>query len=76
MNLFIGNHHHLPVIMQLVNIMVNVKFGVELEEGLNAVIVNPGIILGPGFWHQSSGKLIDTCYKGNPFYTEWFKCNY
>jgi len=41
-----------------------------MEEGLNAVIVNPGIILGPGFWHQSSGKLINTCYKGNPFYTE------
>lgn len=41
-----------------------------MEEGLNAVIVNPGIILGPGFWHQSSGKLIETCYKGNPFYTE------
>lgn len=39
------------------------------EEGLNAVIVNPGIILGPGFWNQSSGKLIETCYKGNPFYT-------
>ena len=39
------------------------------EEGLNAVIVNPGIILGPGFWNQSSGKLIRTCYKGNPFYT-------
>lgn len=41
-----------------------------MEEGLNAVIVNPGIILGPGFWYQSSGKLIETCYKGNPFYTE------
>ena len=41
-----------------------------MEEGLSAVIVNPGIILGPGFWYQSSGKLIDTCYKGNPFYTE------
>ncbi len=39
------------------------------EEGLNAVIVNPGIILGPGFWYQSSGKLIETCFKGNPFYT-------
>lgn len=39
------------------------------EEGLSAVIVNPGIILGPGFWHQSSGKLIETCYHGNPFYT-------
>lgn len=41
-----------------------------MEEGLNVVIVNPGIILGPGFWYQSSGKLIETCYKGNPFYTE------
>lgn len=40
-----------------------------IEEGLNAVIVNPGIILGPGFWTQSSGKLIQSCYKGNPFYT-------
>ena len=41
-----------------------------MEEGLNTVIVNPGIILGPGFWHQSSGKLIESCSKGNPFYTE------
>jgi dihydroflavonol-4-reductase len=40
-----------------------------IEEGLNAVIVNPSIILGPGFWNQSSGKLIPTCYKGTPFYT-------
>jgi len=40
------------------------------EEGLNAVIVNPGIILGPGFWNQSSGKLFKTCYQGNPFYTK------
>lgn len=40
-----------------------------IEEGLNAVIVNPGIILGPGFWNQSSGKLIKTTFKGNPFYT-------
>lgn len=41
-----------------------------IEEGLNAVIVNPGIILGPGFWNQSSGKLIQTCFKGNAFYTK------
>jgi nucleoside-diphosphate-sugar epimerase len=37
---------------------------------MNAVIVNPGIILGPGFWTQSSGKLFATCYNGSPFYTE------
>ncbi len=40
-----------------------------IEEGLNAVIVNPGIILSPGFWNQSSGKLITTCFKGTIFYT-------
>lgn len=40
-----------------------------IEEGLNAVIVNPGIVLGPGFWKQSSGRLIETCYKGSPFFT-------
>ncbi len=40
-----------------------------IEEGLKAVIVNPGLVIGPGFWNQSSGKLISTCYKGTPFYT-------
>lgn len=40
-----------------------------IEEGLNAVIVNPGVILSPGFWEQSSGKIISRAYKGNPFYT-------
>jgi dihydroflavonol-4-reductase len=41
-----------------------------IEEGLNAVIVNPGVILAPGFWDQSSGKLFDFCRKGNLFYTD------
>ncbi len=40
-----------------------------MEEGLRAVIVNPGLVLGPGFWEQSSGKLVSTCYKGTAFYT-------
>lgn len=40
-----------------------------IEEGLQAVIVNPGVVLGPGFWNQSSGKLISTSYKGTAFYT-------
>ena len=40
------------------------KFGAELEvwrasqEGLDVVIVNPGIILGSHFWERSSGNLI------------------
>jgi dihydroflavonol-4-reductase len=40
-----------------------------IEEGLHAVIVNPGIILSPGFWQQSSSQIFDTCYNGNKFYT-------
>ena len=41
-----------------------------IEEGLNAVIVNPGIILSSGFWNQSSSKLFEVCYGGNKFYTQ------
>lgn len=40
-----------------------------IEEGLEAVIVNPGVVLSPGFWDQSSSRLFTTCYKGNMFYT-------
>jgi len=39
------------------------------EEGLNVVIVNPSLILGPGNWEQSSSTLFDSAYKGMPFYT-------
>lgn len=51
------------------------KYGAEMEvwrglqEGLQVVIVNPGIILGPGFWNQGSGLLFTTIKKGMPFYT-------
>jgi dihydroflavonol-4-reductase len=41
-----------------------------IEEGLNAVIVNPGVILSPGFWNQSSSMLFPKCYKGNNYYTK------
>ncbi|MCW3076795.1 MAG: NAD-dependent epimerase [Bacteroidetes bacterium] len=40
-----------------------------MEEGLNAVIVNPGVVLSPGFWNQSSSRIFDTCFKDNMFYT-------
>jgi len=39
-------------------------------EGLNAVIVNPSIILGPGNWESGSSKLFSTLYKGLKFYTK------
>ena len=40
-----------------------------MEEGLSAVIVNPGVVLSPGFKDQSSSKLFDSCYRGSRFYT-------
>lgn len=39
-------------------------------EGLEVVIVNPAIVLGPGNWGESSTGLIEKCYKGLLFYTE------
>ena len=39
-----------------------------IEEGLNTVIVNPGVILSPVFWNQSSARIFATCFKGNKFY--------
>lgn len=41
-----------------------------IAEGLNAVIVNPSIILGSGFWHDGSGKLLANAWKEFPYYTE------
>jgi nucleoside-diphosphate-sugar epimerase len=40
-----------------------------IEEGLKAVIVNPAVVLAPGFWDQSSSRVFTTCFKGNKFYT-------
>lgn len=51
------------------------KYGAEMEvwrgfqEGLEVVIVNPGIIFGTGFWNQGSGKFFTTIKKGISFYT-------
>ncbi|MBL7919144.1 MAG: NAD-dependent epimerase/dehydratase family protein [Bacteroidia bacterium] len=41
-----------------------------IEEGLSAIVVNPGVILSSGFWDQSSSQLFNVCYKGNRFYTD------
>ena len=51
------------------------KYGAEMEvwrgsqEGLDVVIVNPGVILGPGYWNQGSGKLFRSVAKGLKYYT-------
>lgn len=39
-----------------------------IEEGLNAVIVNPSIILGPGFWHKGSSSMFSNISKGLKYY--------
>jgi len=50
------------------------KYGAEMEvwrgaqEGLNTVIVNPGLILGAGFWNTGSGLLFKEVYQGLPYY--------
>lgn len=51
------------------------KFNSELEiwrgieEGLDAVIVNPSIILGPGQWNRGSSLLFSTVNKGLKYFT-------
>jgi dihydroflavonol-4-reductase len=51
------------------------KYGAEMEvwrghqEGLQVVIVNPGVIFGPGFWNQGSGEFFTSIKRGFPFYT-------
>ncbi|MEA1787158.1 NAD-dependent epimerase/dehydratase family protein [Arenibacter sp. GZD96] len=45
------------------NVYALSKYAAEMEvwrgaqEHLNVVILNPGIIIGPGFWHRGSGLL-------------------
>jgi len=51
------------------------KFGSEMEmwrasqEDVDVVIVNPGVILGPGFWDSGSGKLFSQVQEGFNYYT-------
>ena len=40
------------------------------QEGIDVVIVNPGVILGSGFWDSGSGKLFSQIYNGFQYYTE------
>ncbi len=50
------------------------KYGAEMEiwrgqqEGLDSVIVNPGVILGPRIWEKGSGLFYKMIEKGFPFY--------
>ena len=52
------------------------KYGAEIEiwrgqqEGLKVAVLNPGIILGPGFWNKGSGQLFSAVANGMSFYTK------
>lgn len=52
------------------NVYATSKYLAEMEvwrggqEGLQTVIVNPGVILGPGFWSAGSGKLFSRVDSG------------
>jgi len=41
-----------------------------VAEGLNAVIINPSIILGAGNWNEGSTKIFKSVYDEFPWYTE------
>jgi nucleoside-diphosphate-sugar epimerase len=41
-----------------------------IAEGLNAVIVNPTIILGAGNWNKGSSEIFKSIYKEFPYYSE------
>ncbi len=51
------------------------KYGAEMEvwrgtqEGLDAVIVNPAVIMGSGHWHSASGAIVKRVAKGTKYYT-------
>ena len=51
------------------------KYGAEMEvwraqqEGLNVIMVNPGLIFGYGFWNQGTGAMLKAVKKGQNFYT-------
>lgn len=51
------------------------KYAAEMEvwrgihEGLDGIIINPTIILGPGNWEQGSASIFSNLYKGMRYYT-------
>jgi len=61
-------------IEQDANVYALSKYAAEMEvwrgtqEGIPAVIVNPGLILGPGFWTQGSGEFFTSANKGYSYY--------
>ena len=51
------------------NILSEKEVWKAISDGLNAVIVNPTIILGPGGWNRGSSSFFPKIYSGLLFYT-------
>ncbi|MFM1875981.1 MAG: hypothetical protein RL266_1718 [Bacteroidota bacterium] len=43
-------------------------------EGLDAFMVNPSLIIGPGDWNASTGAMFRRTWRGLPFYTRGGNC--
>jgi len=57
------------------NIYAITKYDAELEvwrgtqEGLDVVVVQPGVIIGPGFWNSGTGEIFTKVSNGFNYYT-------
>jgi len=56
------------------NVYALTKYNAEMEvwrasqENVPVVIINPGVIIGPGFWESGSGAFFTTANKGYSYY--------
>lgn len=56
------------------NVYALTKMDAELEvwrasqENVDVVIINPGVIIGPGFWETGTGVLFKTAYKAKKYF--------
>lgn len=57
------------------NVYAISKYGAEMEvwrgtqEGLDAIVLNPGVILGSGFWNKGTGVIFSKLSKGISYFT-------
>lgn len=38
------------------------------QEGVDCIVVNPGVIIGPGYWNAGTGKIFSKVKSGLPYY--------
>lgn len=62
-NIYVNNP---PIPYVLTKIAAEDEVRRQIEQGLHAVIVNPGFMLGPWDWKPSSGRMVVEVVKGKP----------